>query len=53
MNFPKLDLGALPGLDSAQGLFGSIAGGAGATYDDSIVVLMVYIHDTIPPESFV
>ncbi len=48
MNFPKIDLSALPGLETAKSLFGSITQ-AGANYDDRVVMIMVYIHDTAPP----
>ncbi|MEM6909075.1 MAG: hypothetical protein AAF494_10385 [Pseudomonadota bacterium] len=49
MDLPKLDLSTLPGLDTAQGLFGS-ASNASASYDDRIVDIMVYIYDVLPPE---
>ena len=45
---PKIDLTSLPGLESAQALFGSISERA-ATYDDGIVSIMVYVYDTTPP----
>ena len=45
---PKIDLATIPGLDGAQALFGAISEKA-ATYDDSIVSLMVYVYDTVPP----
>ncbi|MEP3049964.1 MAG: hypothetical protein ABJP48_03285 [Erythrobacter sp.] len=48
MNLPKIDLASLPGLDSAVGLFGS-ATQSGANYDDTVVVIMVYVHDVIQP----
>lgn len=47
---PKIELSSIPGLESAQALFGAISERAqAATYDDSIVVIMVYVHDTAPP----
>lgn len=48
MNLPKIDISSVPGLDSAAGLFGSLAQ-AGGTYDDGVVVIMVYVYDTAPP----
>lgn len=48
MNLPKIDLESLPGLDAAQGLFGSLSDLASASVDDRIVVLMVYIYELIP-----
>ncbi len=52
MNLPKIDLTSLPGLETATGLFGS-ATQAGATYDDTIVVIMVYLYDTMSPEMLI
>ena len=47
---PKIELSSIPGLDTAQALFGSVSERAqAATYDDSIIAIMVYIHDTSPP----
>jgi len=46
---PKIDLASIPGLDTAQALFGA-ATTQRATYDDRIIEVMVYIYDTIPPE---
>lgn len=51
MNLPKIDLDSLPGLDTAQGLFGSLSDLANATVDDRIVVLMVYIYELVPTAS--
>lgn len=45
MNLPKIDLDSLPGLETAQGLFGSLSELASASVDDRIVVLMVYIYE--------
>jgi hypothetical protein len=50
MNLPQIELDSIPGLDVATGVFGSISD-ASATYNDSVVVIMVYIYDTIPPDS--
>lgn len=45
MPLPKIDLDSLPGLDVAQGLFGSLSELATATVDDRVVVVMVYIYE--------
>lgn len=45
---PKIDLTLIPGLETAQALYGSISEQI-ATYDDSIVAIMVYVYDTAPP----
>lgn len=52
MNLPKIDIASLPGLETAQGLFGS-ATQLGANYEDSIVAVMVYVYDTAPVEALV
>lgn len=49
MQLPKIDLASLPGLDTVQGLFGSLSDLANASVDDRIVVLMVYIYEMFPP----
>lgn len=51
MNLPKIDLETLPGLDTVQGLFGSLSGLASASVDDRIIVLMVYIYELHPAVS--
>lgn len=45
---PKIDLSLIPGLDSAQAVFGAASGNAG-TYNDSVISVMVYVYDTAPP----
>ena len=52
MDLPQIDIGRLPLLDGATGLFGSLVG-SGPTVDDRIVVIMVYVYELIPPESLV
>ncbi|WP_299191824.1 hypothetical protein [uncultured Erythrobacter sp.] len=47
---PKIELSSIPGLETAQALFGAVSERVqAATYDDSIVAVMVYIYDTSPP----
>ena len=46
MDLPKIDLDSLPGLDVAQGIFGSLSDIATATVDDRVVVLMIYVYDS-------
>ncbi|MEZ5680067.1 MAG: hypothetical protein R3E14_02100 [Erythrobacter sp.] len=45
MNLPKFDISSLPGIDQANGLFGSLAA-SGGTMDDTLIVIMVYVYDT-------
>ena len=50
MNLPKIDISSLPDLDVLTGLFGSLKHfdpGLGGS-NDLIIVLMVYIYDTVP-----
>ncbi|MGI8943581.1 MAG: hypothetical protein ACR2FJ_04985 [Qipengyuania sp.] len=53
MNLPKIDLDALPDLDTVTGVFGSLSDLATATVDDRVVVIMVYVYETVPPDPFV
>jgi len=48
MDLPKIDLSSIPGLDTAQGLFGSLTQTT-ASYDDGVVAIMVYVYDVMPP----
>ena len=50
MNTPKIDLTSVPGLETAQGLFGSLSQST-ASYDDGVVMVMVYVYDVMPPEA--
>ena len=52
MNTPRIDLASEPGLETAQGLFGSLAQTT-AIYDDGVVAVMVYVYDVMPPERMV
>ena len=45
---PKIDLASLPGLETAQGLYGSLVQQA-AAFDDTIVDIMVFLYETAPP----
>lgn len=48
MNLPKIDLSALPDLDTLTGVFGSQFNPAQALQsDDTIIVMMVYVYDII------
>jgi len=46
MSTPKIDLASLPALDKTTGIFGSVSQSS-ATYDDRIVVIMVYVYDAV------
>lgn len=48
MNLPKIDLSALPDLETLTGVFGSQFNPAQALQsDDTIIVMMVYVYDII------
>lgn len=49
---PKIDVSSLPGLETAQGLFGSLTQSS-AAYGDGVVTIMVYVYDVLPPEATV
>lgn len=50
MNLPRIDISSLPDLDTLTGIFGSLKNFdlALAASNDLIVVLMVYIYETVP-----
>ena len=50
MELPRIELASLPDLEQVAGIFGSLSPFAGGGHDDRIVVLMVYVYDTLPPE---
>ncbi|MCZ8320003.1 MAG: hypothetical protein ACK442_01390 [Novosphingobium sp.] len=50
MNLPKLDVSALPDLDTLTGVFGSLANPAQALQsDDSVIVIMTFIYEILVP----
>jgi hypothetical protein len=52
MNLPKIDLSALPDLDTLTGVFGSLAHlGRIAESDDTILLLMTFLYELLPPEN--
>lgn len=48
MDFPKIDLETIPGLDTATGIFGSVTQST-ANFDDTIVAIMVAVYEKFPP----
>ena len=48
MKLPTIDLSAIPGLDTATGIFGSVTQAA-ANFDDSIIAIMVVVYENTPP----
>jgi hypothetical protein len=51
MNLPKIDVSALPDLDSLTGIFGSLLHPAQAvSSDDSLLILMVFVYEVFPPD---
>ena len=50
MNLPKIDIAALPDLDTLTGVFGSLAHSIQEpAFDDSVLVVMVFIYDILVP----
>ena len=50
LDLPTIDIGSLPDMDIATGMFGSLSDFASAFTDDRIVIIMVYVYDMMPPE---
>lgn len=47
MDLPKLDIAALPNLDTLTGLFGSLAEAGGLQrQDDSVLVLITFLYES-------
>lgn len=52
MKLPKIDLSALPDLDTLTGVFGSLLHPAQAvSSDDRIIILMSFIYEVLPPDA--
>lgn len=50
MNLPKIDVSALPDLETLTGVFGSIVHAAPAAQsDDSVIIIMTFIYDILMP----
>lgn len=50
MNLPKIDISALPDLDTLTGIFGSLAKPAQAlVMDDSVIIAMVFVYECTHP----
>lgn len=50
MNLPKIDISALPDLDTLTGMFGSLANPLRVMEsDDTVVIVMVFVYDIIHP----
>lgn len=50
MNLPKLDVSALPDLDTLSGVFGSLLHPVqAASSDDTIIILMTFLYEIMPP----
>ena len=46
MNLPKIDISALPDLDTITGVFGSLAHtGHVASSDDTLIIMMVFVYE--------
>ena len=50
MNLPKIDISALPDLDTLTGMFGSLTNPLRVMEsDDTLVIVMVFVYDIIHP----
>jgi hypothetical protein len=49
MNLPKIDISALPDLETLTGMFGSLVDAARVqTSDDTIVILITFLYEINP-----
>lgn len=50
MNLPKIDVSALPDLDTLTGVFGSLSNPVqGLQSDDLLIMIMTFIYDVVAP----
>ncbi|MEY4238135.1 MAG: hypothetical protein RL339_736 [Pseudomonadota bacterium] len=50
MNLPKIDVTALPDLDTLTGVFGSLSNPAqGLQSNDLIIMIMTFVYDVVGP----
>ncbi|WP_176399827.1 hypothetical protein [Novosphingobium sp. B 225] len=47
MNLPKIDIAALPELDTLTGVFGSLAHQVQAVSDDTIIIVMAFLYEAL------
>ena len=52
MNLPKIELSEIQGLETATGIYGSVAQVA-ANFDDSVVAVMVIVYESMPPAGLI
>lgn len=52
MKLPKLDLSALPDLETLTGVFGAGGRTPNPGHDDTIVVLATFLYESNPPGLF-
>jgi hypothetical protein len=50
MNLPKIDVSALPDLDTLTGVFGNLSNPAqGLQSNDLLIMIMTFIYDVVAP----
>ena len=50
MNLPKIDVSALPDLDTLTGVFGSLSNPArGLQSNDLLIMIMTFVYDVVAP----
>ncbi|MEL7190738.1 MAG: hypothetical protein AAGK17_14395 [Pseudomonadota bacterium] len=52
MNRAKAEQNSLPEFEQRQSPFGSPALRPGPLYDETIIDIMVYLYDALPPDAF-
>lgn len=52
MNGAKIEQNSLPKFEQGQSQFGSPALQSGPFYDETIIDIMVYLYDALPPDAF-
>lgn len=51
MQLPTIQVASLPSLDTLTGMFGSLMASGTPGSDDTVVILMTYLYEIMPPEA--
>ena len=53
MQLPKIDVASLPSLGAGDGIFGSLAASGATGSDDTLLILMTYLYEIMPPSALI
>ena len=53
MLVPTIDVASLPSLDTLTGMFGSLVASGSPGSDDTLIILMTYLYEILPPDALI